>query len=65
MLTMKPIIIRHGDYICRRCINRGYEVHLAHRDCRYGDPHECPCCKKTSNIVVGWTLSGHVKMLFK
>ncbi len=65
MLTLKPVVLQYGDYICRRCLNRGYDVHLANRDCRYADPHECPCCRKTSNIVIGLKLSGHVKMLGK
>ena len=65
MLTLKPIFRQYGDYICQRCIDRGYDVHLAHRDCRYGEPHECPCCRKTTNIVVGLTLTGHIKMLGK
>ena len=49
MLNLKPIVRQYGDYICQRCVNRGYNVHLAHRDCKYADPHECPCCRKNFN----------------
>ena len=65
MLSLKPVVIEYGDYICRRCLNRRYEVHLAHRDCRQSEPRECPCCRKVGSMVTGLRLSGRMKLLGK
>ena len=65
MLSLKPIVLEYGDYLCRRCMNRRYDVHLAHRDCRETSDSECPCCRKVGNVVTGLKLSGHIKLLRK
>ena len=66
MLTLKPVILEYGDYLCRRCMNRRYDVHLAHRDCRESpSPGACPCCKKTGSVVTGLRLGGRIKLLRK
>ena len=65
MLTTRRIKNKFGDNICRRCINRKYKVNLEPVDCRYGYHYMCPCCKKVHNIVVGFSRSGRVKMLFR
>lgn len=65
MLSLKPVILEYGGNLCRRCLNRRYEVHLAHRDCREAPNRECPCCRKVGSVVVGLTLSGRFKLLTK
>lgn len=65
MFTTRRIKNKFGDNICRRCINRQYRVNLTHKDCRYGYQYICPRCKSPRNIVVAFTLSGHLKMLFR
>ena len=65
MLSLKPVIMEYGGNVCLRCLNRRYEVHLAHRDCREEANSECPCCRKTGSVVVGLKLSGRVKLLGK
>ena len=63
MFNLKPILMEFGEPICLRCLNRRYEVHLAHRDCREEGPRECPCCRKAGNVVTGLKLSGRVKLM--
>lgn len=65
MLTTRRIKSKFGDNICRRCINRLYRVNLTPADCRYGYQYICPRCQKFHNIVIGFTRSGQMKMLFK
>lgn len=66
MLTLKPVILDYGAPLCRRCLNRSYDVHLAHRDCREApSPMPCPCCQKPGKVVVGLKLGGHWKLLRK
>ena len=65
MLSLKPIVLEYGDHLCRRCMNRRYDVHLAHRDCRETPSRECPCCRKVGSVVTGLTLSGRIKRLKK
>ena len=65
VLTLKGVHLEFGGPICLRCMNRRYEVHLAHRDCREEGPRECSCCRKTGNVVTGLKLSGHWKLLAK
>ena len=65
MLSANPIKRRFGDFICRSCINRYYHVKLEQTDCRYGYQYNCPCCHTPKNIVVGFSLSGMLKMLIK
>ena len=66
MLSLRPVVLEYGGHICRRCLNRRYEVHLAHRDCREtASPLPCPCCGKAGNVVVALRLGGRVKLLRK
>ena len=62
---MYKIWNRLGDGACRECINKTYHVHLKRRDCLYGNIHTCQCCMETHHGVVGFTLIGKLKMLFK
>ena len=62
MLTLKPVIKDYGGYLCRRCMDRRYGVHLACRDCiQTPDPRECPCCRNYTNLVMGLKLTGKTK----
>ena len=65
MLTTKRIKKQFGDYLCRRCINAQYHVHLKREDCRYGYSYVCPRCKAEQNIVVDFSPSGKWKVLFR
>lgn len=65
MLTTRPIRKRYGYYLCRRCMNREYKVHMKPADCRYRYAKLCPLCRSTDHVVVGFTLTGHYKMLLK
>ncbi|MBR0408703.1 MAG: hypothetical protein IJI53_11745 [Clostridia bacterium] len=65
MINTRRIKNRFGDNICRRCINKRYHASLTPKDCRYGYHYICPSCKQPQNIVVNFTFSGHLKMLFK
>lgn len=65
MLSIAKIKDKYGDNICRRCINRKYRANLQPRDCQYGYTYVCPVCHKMHNIVVGFNMSGHGKLLFK
>ncbi|MBQ8161025.1 MAG: hypothetical protein IJ083_09760 [Clostridia bacterium] len=65
-MTIHRIYKLNGGYICRRCINDDYHIHLRHRDCRYLPVQStCPACHGTRNLVVGVRLSGQLKLLFK
>lgn len=66
MLTNKKIMKRFGKNVCRQCINKAYNIHLLHTDCRYDLPYPalCPHCKEMKNIVTGLRLSGFFKSLF-
>ena len=65
MLTAEKIKKQKGDYICRRCINRIYGTNLEREDCKYGYFAVCRGCNNDANIVVGFTLSGQMKVLLK
>lgn len=65
MFSIAPIEKKYGMPICRRCINRKYHARLEQRHCVYGYVYRCPVCGKNRNIVTGFTLSGHLRMLFK
>ena len=66
MLTLKPVIKDYGGYLCRKCMDRRYGVHLACRDCiQTPDPRECPCCRNYTNLVMGLKLTGKIKMVGK
>lgn len=65
MLSLRPVILDYGAPLCRRCLNRRYGVHLAHRDCREVPNRECPCCRKSGSVVTGLRLGGRIKLLWK
>lgn len=65
MLTLKAVIRDYGGVICRRCLNRRYNVHLAHRDVREESNQDCACCRRVGRVVTGLTLSGRIKLLRK
>ena len=67
MVTIGKIISKFGGNICRQCINKKYNIHLIHKDCRYDIiyPSLCPKCNEMKNIVTGFQLSGYLKLLFK
>lgn len=65
MVNIARIREDYGDNICRRCINRKYHSKLQPNDCQYGYTYVCPVCKKMHNIVVGFSLTGRGKLLFK
>ena len=65
MLTTKPVYKHFRGYLCRRSLSREYRVHMTPKDCRYQRVNLCPCCCASNHVVVGFTLRGHIKMLFK
>ncbi len=67
MVTIRKIKKRFVSNICRQCINKTYNIHLLHTDCKYGlmYPGLCPVCKEMKNIVTGLRLSGYWKLLTK
>lgn len=56
--------LEFGGPICRRCFDRRYGVHLAHRDVKEV-PGTCPCCGKDGKLVVDLKLGGRLKMMGK
>ena len=66
MLNTKTIRMKYGDDICRRCINKEYQVRLIPEDCQYFlYARKCPCCGNVRHIVVGFRISGLRKMLLR
>ena len=66
MLSLDMVRKEYGSYMCRRCINRRFSSSLQPNDCMYEPfPRTCPKCGKVHNIVVGLSVVGHAKMLFK
>ena len=66
MANIETVKAAYGEYICRRCINRELGTHLKTNDCLYGIyPSKCACCGNRRNIVVGFRLSGRLKLLLK
>ncbi len=67
MVTNKTILKQFGGYVCRRCLNDFYNVHLLHSDCEYKSmyPGKCPRCQEMKNIVTGLKFSGFIKLLTK
>lgn len=65
MLTAHRIRKRYGDYLCRRCLNREYRVHMQPCDCRYKTMRTCAICHSSNHLVVGFTARGLLKMLPK
>lgn len=65
MLSTRPIRRQFGDYLCRRCLNRQYGVHLTPQDCRYRTMRRCALCNASDHLVVGFHGLGRLKMLLK
>ena len=63
-MLMQQIIVKYGGYLCRRCLDRYYGVHLSHRDVIETEGR-CACCKKPGRLVSGLKLGGRIKMLGK
>jgi len=67
MMTGKVIFQNAGGDICRRCINRKYDLSLKPSDCLYGNgyPGVCRSCGAVQNIVTGLRLRGKIKLLLR
>lgn len=67
MAGLNSIHKKYGANICRKCINREYDVHLKSSDCLYHNPFPsiCSCCGEPKNIVTGLRLTGRLKLLGK
>ena len=67
MVTIKKIRSLYGGNICRQCINKTYNIHLLHTDCKYGllYPSKCANCGEMKNIVTGLHLRGYLKSMTK
>jgi len=63
-MKLQRTVVEYGDYLCRRCFDRRYDVHLSHRDVKE-IPGHCPCCGRDGKVVVDLKLGGRVKMLGK
>lgn len=63
-MKMQKTVIEYGGYLCRRCFDRRYDIHLSHRDVREIDGI-CPCCKKPGRLVADLKLGGKIKMIGK
>ncbi len=63
---MNKIYRELGDFPCRRCINKKFDVRLEPKDCIYLENEDyCSYCKNIRHIVVGLKMSGKIKMMFK
>ena len=63
-MKMQKTVVEYGDFLCRRCFDRRYDVHLSHRDVKEMEG-TCPCCKKQGRLVCDLKLGGRIKMLGK
>ena len=64
MLTMSRIKKEHGAPICRRCVNKQYQVNLRRKHCRYYRYSDiCPCCGESRHIVKRFSLAGCWKLI--
>ena len=63
-MLMQKIVVKYGGYLCRRCLDRHYKVHLSHRDVVETEGR-CPCCGKEGRLVSGLKVGGRIKMLGK
>ena len=61
---MQRTLIEYGGYLCRRCMDHCYHVHLAHRDVKE-IPGTCHRCGKTRKLVIDLKIDGRLKMLGK
>ena len=67
MINYQTIVEQYGGGICRRCLNRSFNVRLLPRDFTYDSPEArpCPCCGNIHHIVDGFRLTGKLKLLGK
>ena len=67
MTTAKKLFHDAGGSICRRCINRKYNLNLKRTDCLYGlaYPGVCTSCGAVQNIVTSLRLRGKIKLLLR
>ena len=63
-MHMQKAVVEYGGYLCRRCWDSRYKVHLSHRDVIETEGR-CACCKKDGRLVSGLTLGGRINMLGK
>ena len=63
-MLMQKMVVKYGGYLCRRCMDRHYHVHLSHRDVIETEGR-CPCCKQEGRLVTGLKHGGRIKMLWK
>lgn len=63
-MKMQKTVVEYGDFLCRRCFDRRYNVHLSHRDVKETEGH-CPCCKRDCRLVVDLKLGGRIKLFGK
>ncbi|MBR2697050.1 MAG: hypothetical protein IKE76_00510 [Clostridia bacterium] len=63
-MLMQKNVVKYGGCLCRRCMDRHYNVHLSHRDVVEIEG-VCPNCKKKGRLVSGLKLGGRIKMLGK
>ena len=63
-MLLQKTIIEYGGFLCRRCFDRRYDVHLSHRDVVETEGN-CACCKKAGRLVSGLKLGGRIKMIGK
>ncbi len=63
-MLMQKSIVQYGGYLCRRCFDSHYKVHLSHRDVIETEGR-CPCCQKEAKLVYGLKLGGRIKMIGK
>lgn len=66
MANMNTIHRDLGNTVCRRCINKFYDVDLQPDNCVYAMyPSQCDACGNVHNIVVELRTSGKMKLMFK
>ena len=63
-MLMQKLEVVYGGHLCRRCLDRHYKDHLAHRDVKE-TTGTCPCCGKEGKLVCGLKLGGRIKMCGK
>ena len=66
-MSVMDKINREYKQICRRCINKEYDVELQPSDCIYAFPFPLRCsrCGEQRNIVGDLRISGKVKMILR
>ncbi|MBR2761036.1 MAG: hypothetical protein IKE16_00935 [Solobacterium sp.] len=65
MLSLEPVKEKYGDYLCRQCLNKEYNVNLVPRDCNHFFFGVCRCCNENRRLITSLTATGKLKMLVK